>query len=322
MHRLLVGLLMFFVAGCGTPSFLITPVSSSSKLEEVELSSGRGWGAGKIAIIPIEGVLANTKEGGFLSAVENPLSLYAQQLNAAAADDSVKAVVLRINSPGGTVASAEAMYEMLRRFKHNTGKPVVAATSEVCASGAYFIACASDRIVAQPTAIVGSIGVIFNTFDASGTMAKIGLKSEAVKSGPNKDMGSPFKPLEKTERDIMQGMVDEYFDRFKNVVRDCRTIKDEATFALVTDGRIFSGQRATELGLVDQVGLLEDAIALARQLSNAPKAGVVTYKRPYAYSGSIYAAAPTPMPQANTFKLQLPGQGAILPSGFYYLWNP
>jgi protease-4 len=213
------------------------------------------------------------------------------------------------------------MYQILARFKKNTRKPVIVHASEVCASGGYYIACAGDQIVVQPTTVIGSIGVIFETFDATGTMSKIGLKSEAIKSARNKDMGSPLKPLGAEEREIMQGMVNEYFDRFTAVVREHRNIRD-SDFATVTDGRVFSGQRAVELGLADHTGLLEDAIGLARRTSGHPKARVVTYKRPYAYGGSIYASAEVPQPKSNVLQLELPGQRNLLPTGFYYLWNP
>jgi protease-4 len=297
------------LTGCGTPSFLITPVANTSELEEVTVVSGGGGAfgsGGKIAMIPLEGMLINAKMGGFMQPTENPVSLFYQQLSQAAQDDSVKAVVLRVNSPGGTVSSADAMYQILTRFRQKTGKPVIVHTSEVCASGAYYVSCTADRIIVQPTTVIGSIGVIFNTFDASGTMNKIGLKSEAIKSAKNKDMGSPFN---------------EYFDRFRSIVKQHRKIKDQ-DFTIVTDGRVFSGEKAVELGLADQTGLLEDAIVYARKSSGYPKAKVVTYQRPYAYGGSIYASGQVPQPQANVLQLQLPGEKNLLPSGFYYLWNP
>src|SRR5690242_18255355 len=127
----LLCLLTSCLAGCGIPSFLITPVSNTNKLEESVVEEGNG---DKIAIIDLEGMLANAKAGGFLSPTENKLSLFVQQLDRAAKDDDVKAVVLRINSPGGTVSCTDAMYEILKRFKHKTHKPVVASTQEVTAS--------------------------------------------------------------------------------------------------------------------------------------------------------------------------------------------
>lgn len=310
------------LSGCGTPSFLITPVSNSYELQELDVKPGSGWFSGKIAIIPLSGTLMNSKSGGLLTAQENPLSLFVQQLDRAAADDSVKAVVLRVNSPGGSVTCSDNMYDELMRFKQRTHKPVVASAQEVMASGAYYVSCASDKIVVDPTSIVGSIGVIFESFDVVGTMQKLGVESHAIKSAPLKDMGSPFTKLSPEARAVMQGMVDEYYARFKAIVQSHRHIGNSDVFSLVTDGQVFSGERAVKLGLADRTGELEDAIELARQLARAPGASVIMYKRPYGYEGSIYADTAVPVPDAHEMNLNLPAASALLPTGFYYLWQP
>jgi len=244
----------------------------------------------------------------------------------------VKAVVLRVNSPGGTVSASDAMYEMLKRFRKNTGKPVVASIQEVGASGAYYVSCASTKIVAQPTSVVGSIGVIFESMEFSGTLDKIGARAWAITSGPLKEMGSPFKPLAQPERDVMQQMVDEYFKRFISIVRENRPVTeapaDDLTYykkpqyAGIFSGRVFSGEEAKKLGLIDQTGLLSDAVDLAKQLGNAQDAAVVLYKRPYGYSGTIYASTTTPPAKADVTNINLPGATGLVPGGFYYLWRP
>jgi protease-4 len=316
-------LLLFLLTGCGTPSFLITPVANTYELTEMKVQPARSsGGGGKIAIIEVEGTLIDARAGGFLQAGENPLSLFVQELDQAAGDGSVKAIVLRVNSPGGSVTTSDTMYEALRTFKQKTHKPVVASAQEVMASGAYYVSCGADKIVAGPTSIVGSIGVIFETFDLVGAMDKLGIQSTAIKSAPMKDIGSPFKHMDEKERAVMQGMVDEYYARFKSVVTSNRPLKDEQTLPLVTDGRVFSGTRATELGLVDRTGRLEDAIDLARELSKSPGASVIMYKRPFGYSGSIYASTSVPEPKSNEMSLKLPMSGPIFPTGFYYLWQP
>lgn len=318
---LIVSSLLAFAGGCGTPSLLITPVANTNQLEETRVAPGKGWFPDKIAIIEVEGMLVNAKSGGLLQATENPLSLFVQELNRAAADSAVKAIVLRVNSPGGTVSCSDAMYQILKRFKAKTHKPVVASCQEVAASGAYYVSCAADRIVAQPTSIVGSIGVIFETYNLQGTMAKLGIRPGAFKSAAHKDIGSPFREPTPEEDRIMQGMVDEYYARFKGVVTSNRRVP-EADFTTVTDGRVFSGQDAVRLGLVDRTGLLEDAIHLARDLAHAPNAEVIEYKRPYGYGGSIYALNSVPQPKADVLQLQLPEAATLLPAGFYYLWQP
>jgi protease-4 len=312
------------VTGCGTPSLLITPVSNTNRLNEVRVAGGDGIFAPKVAIIEVEGMLMNGRAGGgILQPSENKLSLFTQQLERAERDEKVKAVVLRINSPGGTVTCSDTMYDMIKRFRARTGKPVVSSAQEVCASGAYYLACGTDLIVANPTSVVGSIGVILMTFDFSGTMQKLGVRYEGLTSGQLKDMGTPFKPLDPQARQVMEGLVQNYYGRFVNVVTTNRTqLTDPQDVKTATDGRVFSGEQAMQIGLVDRVGTLEDAIAVAKELSKSPDAQVVMYKRPYGYSGSIYADNTTPTPRANVLTLDLPELDVLLPRGFYYLWQP
>jgi len=331
---LLSGLVSLLVAasGCGTPSFLITPVSSSYRLQERLVQSGSS--GDKVLIVPVEGMLVNARVGGMFQAQENGVSLFTQQMRAAARDKSVKAVVLRVNSPGGTVTASDTMYEIIRDFRRKTGKPVVASTQEVCASGGYYVCCAADKIVTQPTSVVGSIGVLMNTMEFTGALGKLGIRADSIKSGPLKDMGSPYRSMEQPERAVMQEMVDEYFNRFMDVVSSNRPVQEarpslplKEDYRGVYSGRVFSGLRAVELGLADQAGRLDDAIVLAKQMGNAKGAKVIMYKRPYGYGGSIYASGDsTPQPhaqsQGNVLQLQLPDSRLFLPSGFYYLWEP
>ena len=333
MRAVLLSALMICAAGCTGTSFLITPVPTTYKLDEVQAEPGRSIFGGKVAIIEVEGLLSNSRSSSLLSLSqgENTLSLFTEELERAERDSSVKAVVLRVNSPGGTVSCSDAMYDMVNRFRKTTGKPVVASIQEVGASGAYYLSCAADRIVAQPTSVVGSIGVIFESLEFEGTLAKLGIRPVTVKSGTLKDMGSPFKAIEPDEREVMQSMIEEYFARFIGVVRHNRKVSEEpnpdlttyarAPYAGIFSGRVFSGARGVELGLVDQTGLLQDAIDLARTMSHSPDASVVQYKRPYGYSGSIYADSDVSPPQGSVTRLQLPGAETILPGGFYYLWR-
>jgi protease IV len=303
------------------PSFLVTPVSGRPVLQEEVVQPGRGLRPGKIAIIEVEGLLMNVRSGGFLQPRENPVSLFVQQMERAEQDNDVKAVVLRINSPGGTVSASDVMYQTVQRFRERSGKPVVAAAQEVVASGAYYIALSADEIVVQPTSVVGSIGVIFQTFDLTGTLAKVGARTEAIKSGPMKDMGSFFKPLSEMERQVMQGMIDAYHARFVLALTAARKLESDQLKA-VSDGRVFTGDQAFERGLVDRTGMLPDALDIARALANAPNAKAVLYKRPYGYGGSIYASSPTPATEGSVININLTPPDLVLPTGFYYLWRP
>jgi protease-4 len=324
MMRIIPLAVVLFLVGCSAPSFLVTPVANSQKLDEIGVKSGKGAFPPKIALIEVEGMLVNARTGGLFQAQENKLSLFTQQMDAAAADPKVKAVVLRVNSPGGTVTCSDTMYQLIKKFREDTHKPVIASGQEVMASGAYYLSTACDDIVVQPTTVVGSIGVIFELFEVDQGLAKLGITANAIKSKPHKDIGSPFRAMALEERQILQSTVDEYYQRFIGVVQAKYHLTDADTIATATDGRVFSGEQAKKIGLVDKVGLLEDAIDLAKQKSGANNAEVVMYKRPYGYMGSIYADTSTPAPnaaQANVLQLPLPASMS-LPRGFYYLWQP
>ncbi|HEX3357278.1 MAG TPA: signal peptide peptidase SppA [Tepidisphaeraceae bacterium] len=319
--RNILSIAVLFLVGCSAPSFLVTPVPTSTEIQEVQVKEGAAAFPDKIALIEVEGMLANARTGGLLQAQENKLSLFTQQMEQAEKDPKVKAVVLRVNSPGGTVTCSDTMYQMIQRFRARTHKPVIASAQEVMASGAYYVSTACDDIVAQPTSVVGSIGVIFELFEFDQGLAKLGISSNPIKSAAHKDIASPFRPMAADEREILQATVDEYYHRFIGVVQAKYNITDPDKLKIATDGRVFSGEEAFKMGLVDRVGLLDDAIDLAKQMAKAPSAEVVMYKRPYGYSGSIYAETPVPAPQANVLQLPLP-DAAYLPRGFYYLWMP
>lgn len=318
------------LGGCSLPSFLITPVSGSSELQETIVDAGSR--RHKIALIEVEGMLMNSRlgSGGLLGAEENAVSLFKQQLDAAAADDRVEAVILRINSPGGTVAASDLMYELVRDFKQKTKKPVLAACQDVCASGAYYIASAADEIHALPTSVVGSIGVIFETIDLSPMLDKIGVRTVPIQSGPFKDMGSPFNGLSDDERRIMQGMVDEFYARFISVVRSAREVRDEEK---AFDGRVFTGEQAYAINLVDRLCQLPETLDRARSLIGERDARVIMYRRPYGYRGSIYANAEDLRPRvegqttadAPAWLARVPmvnEVSQVMRPGFYYLWMP
>lgn len=317
-----LSMLVLLIAGCGAPSLLITPVANKNSLTEEEVQPAKGWTFAKIAIIPIDGMIMNVREPGLLQPGENIVSLLTQQFRKAEEDSSVKAVVLRVNSPGGTVTASDTIYDMIKGFRKRTGKPVIVSIQEVAASGAYYVSCSADQIVTQPTSVVGSIGVIFTTFDVVGTMDKIGVRSYTVKSGQLKDMGSPFKAMTPAERQVMQDLIDQYFARFRMIVQTNRKLSDDQTTA-VTDGRVFSGEQAVALKLADRLGTLDDALDLARTKADARGASAVLYLRPYGYGGSIYAQNELPNPEARgTTTLNIPGLHEMTPPGFYYMWQP
>lgn len=181
-------------------------------------------------------------------------------------NDAVKALVVRINSPGGGVAASQEIYDALRRAR-KAGIPVVASMAGVAASGGYYIACAADSIVANPGTTTGSIGVIMRLLDYSGLLKKVGLRYNTIKSGRFKDIGDGSRPLRPEEQAYLQEFLDDAYVQFVDVVAQSR--KMERTQVLqIADGRIYTGQQALELGLIDRLGTLEDAIELAAAMAD------------------------------------------------------
>ena len=189
----------------------------------------------------------------------------------------VKAVVVRIDSPGGAVAPTQEIFEEIVRSKKQ--KPFIASLGGMATSGGYYIAAACDRIVANPGTLTGSIGVIMQLTNVEELMKKIGVRGVSVKSGPNKDIGSPFQPLSPEGREILQALVDNVHSQFVIAVAKGRSM-EETQVRKLADGRIYSGAQAQKLGLVDQFGTLQDAIEIAAKRGGIEAEPAVYYSRP------------------------------------------
>ena len=310
--RLVVSL--FCLAGCSVVSIDLTP-----RVRPLEESTLEGSGSGKVLLIDLSGVLAEEPIFTLESRPQVPLlARIREELKKAEDDDQVRAVVLRINSPGGTVTASDVLYHEVTSFKARRKVPVVASILDVGASGGYYVALAADRIVAHPTTVTGSIGVLMLTVNASGLLEKIGVSASYVKSGDFKDMGSPFRGIRPEERALFQDLIDRFYGRFVELVARSRKM-DEARVRSFADGRIYTAGEALSLGLIDQIGYLEEAIAAAKAAAGLTEAKVVTYHRPRQYRATIYSAADTPGPTAS-----LPDLARMVVSGpkFLYLWWP
>lgn len=235
-----------------------------------------GEGMDKIAVIPVVGPIVSASEGGGFGAPGAVAENLVSQLRQAADDDAVKAAILRIDTPGGSVVASNLIAREIEELQR-AGKPVVAQMGEVAASGGYLISAPAERIVADPATLTGSIGVIMvliNLEDASG---KLGIEPVVLKAGRFKDMGSSFRDLTRRERRMFQDLLDEAHESFRATVAEGRDIS-ESELDRVADGRIFSGQQAHELGLVDELGSFDQAIEQAKELADLEDAQVVEYR--------------------------------------------
>jgi protease-4 len=327
VRGLLVGLtaLLAVLAGCGPTSYLITPVPAERRLEEHVVLREAPLATRKIALIDVEGVLKDSRGSSLLGVPEeNPVALFKEKLDHAARDSHVKAVVLRINSPGGTVTASDLMYRELCRFKECTGKPVVTSMLDLTASGGYYLACASDKIYALPTTVTGSIGVIMLLPEVAGTMEKLGMSMRVFKSGEMKDAGSLFRDMTPRDREMFQGLITEMYARFFAVVHEGRPGIPEDHLREIADGRVFLGPEAQKEGLVDEVGGVYEALGAAKAAAGLCDQNVIVveYARPLGYRANIYARSDPPAPQVNMINIQLPEWLSSPSPQMMYLWAP
>lgn len=257
------------VAKC-TPAKVAEKEDGTSKLAA---AFSRAKGEKGIAWIKVRGVIAQDNNSSAFSRPSGASSI-AKKIREAGQDDNVQAIVLDINSPGGTVASVQNIYSEILKAKEK--KKVVALFRDVAASGGFYIAMAADKIVAEPGTITGSVGVIMQTSNVEGLFDKIGVKVTPITSGKYKDMGSSFRPMSDAEKAILQDMVNDTYTQFFAAVKAGRPNVKPEDLAEYTDGRVFTGQRAYNLGFVDKLGGEEDARLLAGELAGIKDPKVIT----------------------------------------------
>jgi protease-4 len=268
-------------AGCITVNLIQPP----GPVTEMKLS---GTGDGKILLLDLSGVISSQDKEGIIPQ-PNMLAMFKEELTMASKDDKIKAVVVRINSPGGTVTASDILYHELREFKAKKKVPVIASMMDVAASGGYYLAMAADNVLVHPSTVTGSIGVIMLTVNARGLLEKVGVEASAITSGPRKDMGSPFRVMTAEERGIFQSVIESFYQRFLAVVQEGRPNLSAEQIKKLADGRIYSGDQAKAAGLIDEIGYLDDAIQLAKKKAGLTEARIVTYGRRGEYQNNIYS---------------------------------
>ncbi|HJR01978.1 MAG TPA: signal peptide peptidase SppA [Methylomirabilota bacterium] len=306
------------LSGCS----LIT-LDFQPKIRPLEEETVEGKGSSKILLLDLSGVLSEDLPSFSIGAPPPRVPLLArvrEELRKAEEDERVKALIVRINSPGGTITASDILYHELQAFKTRKKVPVIAVIMDVGASGGYYAALAADTIVVNPTTITGSIGVVMITVNAQGLLEKIGVAPLAIKSGPMKDAGSPFRSLTEPERAVFQGIIDDMYGRFVGLIVQSRRMPEERVRGLA-DGRVYTADQALRLGLVDRIGYLEDVVALAKERAGLDQAKVVMYHRPKEYRANIYSLTPPPTSAESTLAQFAAAFGGGGPR-FLYLWWP
>jgi len=311
-----IGLLILSLISSGC----VYNISLFPELKPLKETVLEGGGEGKILLLDISGVISEEAGDGM---VEEPsmVARVKEELILAEQDKQIKAVILTINSPGGTVTASDMIYHEMLQFKKRTGIKVIASISGIGASGAYYISMAADKVIAHPTAITGSIGVIMLHMDLHGLLEKFGVGAEAIKSGAQKDMGSPFKELSVESREIFQKMILEMQGRFLEIVAQGRKVMTPEQLKAISDGRIFSAQQARELNLIDQIGHIDSAIDLAKREASLTEAKVIKYRRSHQYVNNIYSRTSGIEP-LSLWKLDPKELLRERSVNLFYLWLP
>lgn len=315
-----VTLLALSCTGCVIVSGSVNPFASQAKPLVEHRVGGRG--SARIVLLEINGeITSESRDSAFgLQLRESTVSRVEAALTKARDDRRVAAVILRINSPGGTVTASDVVYDLVKRFRRERNVPVVAEILDVGASGGYYVALAADEIVAHPTSIVGSVGVVMQSVSFSGLMEKVGVRNQSIVTGDKKQIGSPLTEMTDAERAVLQRVVDDMYERFLALVRENRPRLTEEADRLLQDGRIFSAPQALAGGLVDRVEYLEDTIENVVRRTGIGEATVVVYRQPNDHVRGIYSHAQDVAPQVNLINIDAGIQPAT--PRLLYLWTP
>ena len=298
------------------------PLGGLGELQETVVAGKSGP---KLLLLDLDGVLSEEDGRGELRhrRARERVARVREQLDLARDDAEVKGVLLRIDSPGGTVTASDILYREVLRFKEETKRPVVAVCMGVCASGGYYVAMAADRVLAHPTTVTGSIGVIFSGLSLAGLMEKLGVEDQTLTSGAFKDAGTPLRRMNAAERAQLQSVIDDLYGRFLEVVEkgrpalDCRDDPRASPTAASTAPR-----QAKDAGLVDEIGYLPDAVDELKRRAGLDEARVVTYHRSEECRENLYSASAEAEPRALGGEHASLLAAALRGPAFLYLWWP
>ncbi len=307
---------LLFAAGC----HVHLDVLGTNKIEEVTLADSRA--KDKILLLDISGLIGVMGDTGFFPAKDgNILSQVYYRLERAAEDQRIKGVILRLDTPGGEVTASDILYNEVKEFRARTGVPVVALMMGLSTSGGYYVASACDHIVAHPSTITGSIGVISIFPNIEQLFAKIGVEMTVIKSGQMKDSGSPFRKMSTEEQAVFQDIVDGFHENFVEAVYSGREGKiSRDRLSALADGRIYTAPQALEQGLIDSIGYFADALKEVKGLAGVSEAKVISYSYYPKTKTNIYATRLDNFISMDSTEIRRMLQ--TLKSGFYYLWIP
>jgi protease-4 len=312
----LVGVFMIAFSGCAS-------VNLGPSIKPLKEKTLMGKGSDKILLLDIQGLISNQDKRAFTGfpIKKGMVETVREILMKAEEDDKIKALLLRINSPGGTVTSSDIIYHEIMSFKEKKKVKVYVSIVDLAASGGYYIAMSGDTLMAHPTSLTGSIGVIAVKVNVSGLMKKIGVGWEVVKSGDKKDFLSPLRALTAEEKILFQNTIDNFHNRFVGTIVKNRPGLDLATVRKLADGRIYNSDQALDAKLIDAIGYLDDTLERMSKELGMTDPKVITYHRPGEYKSNLYSSLPN-SPTINLLNIDLGLNLDRTSPHFMYLWMP
>ena len=314
------GLILTSLSLLLTSCISINLLPTERGLQEKVLS---GEGAkDKLLLVPINGFIGDQTSRGlpFLGGRDDTVTRIRATLRKASEDPKVRGIVLLIDSAGGSVTASDRVYHLIRAFKRKSGIPVMAMVGDMGASGAYYVSVAADEVWVHPTSVVGSIGVVIFNVGVTGLMQKIGVEDRSLASGPEKEMGSPLKPMTDKDKSLFQGLISDLYAQFFDIVSRNRQIAPDVLKPLA-DGRIYTARQALKDHLVDRIGYRDDLIHHLKRLMHVQRFEVIRYREPFLASTGIFGSeSPSDSPLADAGKVA----GLLAKSGptMLYLWSP
>jgi len=272
---------------------------------------------------PVQGIIQAQAEENFLGLRKmSLLEMSDKLLEHARESEDIAGILLDIDSPGGAIDPSDILFHELRRFREETGKPVIAQLNGVAASGGYYVAVAADRIVAHPSCITGSIGVIIQSWNAAGLFDKLGVELTTLTSGPNKDLLNPGRPLREEERKILMGLVQDAYESFVGAVAEGRGM-DPGLIRDLGDGRIYTARQALENGLIDRIGYQSELLEELRQAAGVQRVDVVQHRLPSRFWEFLEMGLEGRGRRSDpASRLDKAFERLQLEPGLYYLWHP
>ena len=316
-YLIMAAFVMILATACSGPRVKLFS-EAPDPLKEYTIEGG---GTDKILLIPVNGLISDIPKRGLIGTSPSVVEQVVSQMNKAEKDKRIRAVLFKINSPGGTITASDLLYHEIISFKEKTGAKIIISMMDVATSGAYYMSLPADMIISHPTTVTGSVGVIFLQPKVSGLMNKIGLGVDVRKFGKNKDMGSPFRDSSEEEQKLIQNAVNDFGERFVRLVQKHRKPEKQALVEIST-ARVFLADEALKMGLIDKIGYLDDAVKESKKMARiTDDARVVVYRRIEFPEDNYYnvAGAASEGFISPLISVEIP-ESLNLKTGFYYLW--